>query len=658
VSRGSRVAPVRGEERGGRSPFVPLAETPRYPPPRRCIDPDRSRSWMRRALPILAAHRARFLTALVASFVGLVLQVEIPDLLNRTVNQAIVRRSGALLHDVALILLAGLGAGVAAYVSRLALLRTGYDVETDLRNLVYERLVRLSPSFYDRVQTGQLISRANSDLRSMQTYLTFAPMIVVQCAVALVAFGFMLSIDWQLALVVMAVMPLLYVAGTRMRRSMFPVSWLIQARLAEVATIVDENLHGVRVVKAFGAEPRQLRSLAKAAEAVEWAYVKDADLRARWSPVMQAVPQVGLALVLVFGGYLVVEGRLGVGAILAFSAYLVMLQAPFLMLGMLIMMSQRAAASAERVYELLDEEPAVVDRPGAVDLVHCEGDVRFSAVRFAYDPARGPVLVGLDLHVRPGETVAVVGRTGCGKSTLARLLVRFYDVDDGAVLLDGHDVRDLTLSSLRAHVAVVTDEPFLFSASIRDNIAYGRPDATDAEVEAAAAAAGALEFVSSLPAGLATVVGERGYTLSGGQRQRLVLARALLLDPSVLVLDDATSAVDAETEQAVHDALRRLRRGRTTILVAHRLSTIALADRVVLLDGGRVAAEGTHQELLASSPLYAEVLAEAEQAEAEQAEERAAAGRRPTTALGESPGEGAFVGQAVGAPGLGVEGWG
>ena len=468
----------------------------------------------------------------------------------------------------------------------------------------------MSFSFYDRVQSGQLISRANSDIRSVQMYMTFAPMILVQCSSALVAFGFMLSIDVPLAFVAMTTMPFVFLVGHRMRKSMFPVSWLIQARLADVATIVDENVNGVRVVRSFAQEKEQLRTLAKAADKVQWGYVKDADLRARWTPAIQNLPQVGLALVLGFGGYMVIHGTLGLGAIVAFNTYLLMLQAPFMMLGMIIMMGQRAAASAERIYEILDEEPTIVDRPGAVDLVDCKGDVRFDDVGFAYGPDNPMVLSRLDLHLRPGETVALVGRTGSGKSTVARLIPRFYDVTEGSFRVDGHDVRDLTVESLRANVGVVLDDAFLFSVSIRDNIAYGRPDADIADVEAAARAAGADAFIRGLPEGYDTVVGERGYTLSGGQRQRITIARTLLVNPPILVLDDATSAIDVQVEQQIHDALRVLMEGRTTLIVAHRLSTISLADRVVLLEDGHIVADGTHAELLASTPQYGEVLAQ------------------------------------------------
>ena len=599
------------QEPSGRTPFVPVAEEPRYSSPRATVDPDRSKSWLRRALPIMMAHKGIFATALVLSFVGLILQVQIPELLNKAITNSIIRHTVPLDFYVWWVVGLGVAGVIAGYISRLFLFETAYAIEFDLRNLIYEHLTTMSFPFYDRVQSGQLISRANSDIRSVQMYMTFAPMILVQCSIAVVAFAYMLSIDVALAFVAMATMPLVYLAGVKMRKAMFPVSWLIQARLADVATIVDENVNGVRVVKSFAAEDEQLRSLSRAADRVQWSYVKDADLRARWSPAMQNLPQVGLALVLLFGGYMVVHGHLGVGAILAFNSYLLMLQAPFMMLGMIVMMGQRAAASAERIFEILDEQPSIGDRPGAVDLVHCEGDVELDHVDFHY--AGGPpVLSGFNLHLRPGETVALVGRTGSGKSTVARLLTRFYDVDGGAVRIDGHDVRDLTLASLRHHVGSVVDEPFLFSVSIRDNIAYGNPTADFADVEAAAVAAGADGFIRELPQGYDTVVGERGYTLSGGQRQRIAIARTLLVNPRVLVLDDATSAIDVQVELAIHSALRRLLEGRTTLVIAHRLSTINLADRVVLVEGGRVVAVGTHSDLLANEPRYAEVLARVE----------------------------------------------
>ena len=589
--------------------FVPSGIESRYRPPRAWIDPDKSKSWLGRARPILLSHKRTLVTALGLSFVALLLQVQIPNLLNNAVTNSLERHTVPLSHYTWLIFGLALAAGISAYVSRLFLMRTAYSIEFDLRNMLYVHLTRMEFGFYDRVQTGQLISRANSDIRSVQMYLTFGPAILVQCAIAVVAFIYMLAINVPLALVAMSTIPFVFVLSVRMRRVMFPVSWLIQARLAEVATIVDENINGVRVVKSFVAEPRELKTLAEAADRLKWSYIKDADLRARFTPAVQNLPQIGLALILIVGGLLVIHGRLGVGAILAFSAYLVILQAPFQLLGMLVMLGQRASASAKRIYEVLDEQPTILDSPEALDLVRCEGDVEFDAVDFAY--ADGPpVLHDFSLHLRPGETVAMVGRTASGKTTVSRLLPRFYDVDAGAVRIDGHDVRELSVASLRSKIGVVLDEPFLFSISIRDNIAYGRPDALFEEVREAARSAGAEEFILQLPDGYDTIVGERGYTLSGGQRQRVAIARTLLVNPPILVLDDATSAVDVQVEQAIHEGLRVLMEGRTTLIVAHRLSTIGLADRVVLVDGGKIVADGTHNELMQSSPQYVEVLAQ------------------------------------------------
>ncbi len=678
----SAPPPVSSAAAGAEAPtstFEPVAEVPLYGAPKATIDPDTSKTWLQRAMPIVRAHGVVFATALLLSFAGLVLQVQIPDLLNHAISNSIETTSVPLGFYVWWVVGLGVAGAIIGFISRLFLFRVAYGIEFDLRNLIYEHLTKMSFSFYDRVQTGQLISRANSDIRSVQMYLTFAPMILVQCGIAVVAFCYMLSINVLLAIVAMSTMPLVYIVGVKMRNSLFPVSWLIQSRLADVSTVVDENINGVRVVKSFAAEQAQVTALADSAERLRWAYVKDADLRARWTPALQNIPQVGLVLVLLFGGAMVIQGTLGIGAILAFNAYLLMLQAPFTMLGMLIMMGQRAAASAGRIYEILDEQPSVVDAPDAVDIDGCVGDVRFERVSFAYgaggeggagDGAGGEagggetggggplVLDHFDLHLTPGETVALVGRTGSGKSTVARLLTRFYDVTAGAVRIDGHDVRYVTQASLRAQIGVVLDEPFLFSVSIRDNIAYGRPTASDDEVRAAAVAAGADGFIRVLPEGYDTVVGERGYTLSGGQRQRIAIARTLLVNPPVLVLDDATSAIDVQVEQQIHEALSRLMQGRTTLIVAHRLSTISLADRVVLLEGGRIVADGTHAELLATTPLYAEVLAQAAETEAAVLRDEDGAGGGGVGGVGVGVGGGGGGGDGDGGGGVGVGGGG
>jgi len=581
----------------------------KYPGPRHEISRDQSLTWWRRVLPVIQSHRVTFVTAIVLSFVSLVFQVLVPNMLSNDIDHTFVHHVASLHGDVVALVIVGLLAGAAGIISRQFLYNTAYNVEADLRTLIYQHMTWLSFSFYDRVQSGQLISRANSDIRSVQMYSIFAPLIIVQCFIGVVAFGFMLSINWALALISMIVMPILYVVGIKMRRVMFPISWITQARLAEVATVVDENVNGVRVVKSFAQEEAEIDRLADAAEGVAWAYIKDANIRAIWSPWVQNLPQLGLALVLLCGGWMVLHGDLAYPQILAFSLYLLMLQAPFMMLGQLVMMGQRAKASAGRIFEILDENPEIVGRPGAYDLLDVRGAIDFNHVNFTYDNG-AEILRDFDAHFSPGETVAIVGRTGSGKSTVARLLDRFYDVTDGAITIDGHDLRDVTLTSLRENVGVVLDEPFLFSISIRDNIAYGRPDASLVEIQAAALAANADEFIVRLPDGYDTVVGERGYTLSGGQRQRIAIARTLLLNPPILILDDATSAIDVHVESGIYEALRGLMTQRTTIVIAHRISTIALASRVLVLDEGHVIASGTHEELLEREPLYSEILAQ------------------------------------------------
>ncbi|GAA2499208.1 ABC transporter ATP-binding protein [Winogradskya humida] len=582
--------------------------------PKASIDPDTRKTWLRRALPLVEAHRVVLAASLLLSFAGLVVQVQIPNLLRIGIDKAIVDRTAQLSTYVWWIAGLALLQGLINYLARLYLLRTAYEIEYDLRNIVYSHLVRMPFGFFDRVQSGELMSRSSSDIRAVQMYLSFGPSILVQCLIAVVAFGLMLSIDVPLAIVAMATMPVIGFLGVGMRKAIFPISWLIQARLAGMATIVDENIQGVRIVKAFAAEGRQLRSLGESADKIRWAYLQDARIRSRWTPVLDNLPRLGLALVLLVGGIMVIRGGTTVGTIVAFNSYVLMLQPPFRLLGMMIMLGQRASASARRIYEILDTPSDIVDGPEPLD-VPLKGDVRFEGVRFAY-PNGTPALDGLDLHIRPGETVAVVGATGSGKSTLGRLLGRFYDVTEGSVTIDGHDVRELRLASLREQVGIVPDEPFLFSLSIHDNIAYGRPGATRDEVIEAARAAGADDFVRKLPEGYDAVVGERGYTLSGGQRQRLAIARALLVNPPILVLDDATSAVDVTVEQAIHESLAQRMAGRTTLIVAHRLSTIGLAERVVLMEGGRVIADGTHESLLATEPRYARVLAVFEKTEA------------------------------------------
>ncbi|MDA3038233.1 MAG: ABC transporter ATP-binding protein [Actinomycetota bacterium] len=590
----------------------------RYPPPKGQVHADTSLGWIRRLAPVVLAHKFTFLGTLVLALVANLLQVALPAILRAGIDQALTAGTAPLSRYVCMLIAVGLARAVFTLVYRHGLYRTAYQIDSDLRNRLYEHLTRLSFNYYDRVQSGQIISRANSDIRSVQLFLTFAPLMLMTIVMFVAAVVNMFTIHVPLTLVAIAPLPGVYWLGVKLRNDLFPLSWIVQGRQADVATIVDENIQGVRVIRSFAAERRQINELAKAATGLRWANTRTIDLRARYNPIIENLPRLGTLLVLVYGGWLVVEEQVTLGTLFAFTAYVTMLQVPFRTFGFFLMMGQRARASAARIFEVLDEPPLVFDRPDAAPLPSSLGAVEFDDVTFGYrtdtspTAISAPILRHLSMRIDPGETVAIVGRTGSGKSTIARLLARFYDVDGGAIRVDGHDVRDVTLHSLRATIGSVTDEPFLFSVSLADNIAYARPDADRSEIEAAAAAAQADEFIADLPEGYDTVVGERGYTLSGGQRQRIAIARTLLAQPAVLVLDDATSAIDVHVEERIHRALAERLGKYTTIVIAHRLSTIALADRVMLLDEGRIVASGTHRELMVTEPRYAEVLAHLE----------------------------------------------
>ena len=583
------------------------------------VDPDPSKGWFRRLLPVIRARRATFIMVLVTGLSGLALQVSVPMVLRQAVDLAVDQRAGGLEGHVLLLVVMATASFGLRFAYRYLLFGTACRIETDLRSQIYDHLTRLSFSFYDRIAGGEVVSRANSDIRSIQLLLAFGPLAGLSAISFLMAFGFMLSIHVPLALVTVSTMPLVYVLGQRLRDQVFPLSWVTQGRMAEVAMVVDENINGTRVVKSFAAESDQIALLSMVADRLRWSATALIEARARFNPLIEALPRLGMALVLLYGGHLVIEGEIGVGSLLAFSAYVTMISVPFRMFGFVLLQAQRAAASALRIYEILDEKPAIVDRPGARLLSAPRGRVEFRNVTFRYpgvDNSESPaVLAGFDLVVEPGETVAIVGRTGCGKSTVARLLPRFYDVDSGAVLIDGTDVRDLALASLRSHVSQVPDEAFLFSDTLHDNIAFGRPEAPRHEVVAAARVARADGFIGNLEHGFDEVVGERGYTLSGGQRQRISIARTVLANPAILILDDATSAVDVRTEEGIHHGLGDLLTGRTTIVIAHRLSTISLADRVVLMEDGRIVADGTHAHLLATEPRYRAIVAQVEDRE-------------------------------------------
>ncbi len=482
-------------------------------------------------------------------------------------------------------------------------------VEYDLRNGLYAHLQALELGFFDRQQTGQLMSRATVDLQSIRFFLGYGFVWIAQSALTILfAAVAMFLKDPALAAMSLAPVPFVVIVAFRYGKRSRPAVQEVQQRIGELTAEAEENVSGVRVVKAFAAEPRQLERFRHQVRRVFDQAMYANRLSAFYQPFIGFLPQLGLAAILIVGGRRVIDGTLTLGSFTAFYTYLLMLIAPMRSLGIALGFGQRATASGVRLFEILDVEPRIASPEDARPLPEGNGRVEVRDVSFNYEDG-SPVLRGIDMSVEGGSTVALVGATGAGKSSLVSLLGRNYDVTRGSVLIDGTDVRDVELNSLRSQIGVVTDDPFLFSATVHDNIAYGRPDATREEVERAAERAQAADFIAELPDGYDTVVGERGLTLSGGQRQRIAIARALVIDPRILVLDDATSSVDASTEQAIKQALREAMRGRTTFVIAHRLSTIALADDIVVLEEGEIAARGAHDELLQVSDLYAEIVA-------------------------------------------------
>src|SRR3989442_5688884 len=567
------------------------------------------RSTFTRLLGFLRPYRTGLVVSIVLAVGSQAAQIALVWVTGRNViDDALVQRDRHRLW-ISVVAIVGLGLLRAVLMAgrRLISGRQALDVEMDMRSGVYAHLVRLSFGFYDRHQTGQLMSRASVDLQGVRFFLGYGLIFFFQnvltvLSVTVVLFFF----EWRLALIVLAVTPLLVALAYRYSHIAHPTLRDVQQKLADVATVAEENIVGVHVVKAFAQEQAEQEKFNHRSEHVFQQTLRANRQRATYVPLISFVPLLAQAGVLLAGARMVAHGSLTPGSFIAFNLYLAMLVMPLRALGMWIGQAQRATAAGERIFEVIDEPEEVTDKPGARPLPDGDGTIRFEHVSFEYLLGR-PVLRDVDLDIPAGRTIALIGHTGSGKTTLTSLVPRFYDVMSGRVTVDGVDVRDVTLASLRREIGVIAQDPFLFSASVRENIAFGRGDLSQDEVEQAARAAQAHEFIERLPKSYDTVIGERGITLSGGQRQRIAIARALAVDPRILILDDATASVDATTEARIRAGLRAATRDRTTLIIAHRLSTLALADEIVVLDDGRIAARGTHEELVQSSPVYREI---------------------------------------------------
>jgi ABC-type multidrug transport system fused ATPase/permease subunit len=564
-------------------------------------------STFRRLLGFLRPYRRSVWGSLAFAWAAMGMTVLIPLLIGKTVNSIQDGDKSALLP----LALAIVGAGILrlglTVVRRLIAGKVSVAVEFDLRERFYQHLQELELGFFDTQQTGQLMSRATVDLQSIRFFLGYGLIFLTQNALT-IAFAsvVMFAIKPWLAALALAPVPIVVLSAMRFNRLSRPALQEVQQRIAELTAEAEESISGVRIVKAFAREEHMLARFSRSVTRVFDQNIYSTRLRAFYSPMLGFLPSLGLAVVLLIGGRQVISGGLNLGEFTAFYTYLIMLTGPMRMLGMSLGMAQRAIASGNRLFEILDREPRIESRPDAPPLPAGPGRVDLQGVSLAYDGA-GAALEDIDLDVEAGRTVALVGPTGSGKSSLVALLARLYDPTRGRVLVDGADLREVDVRSLRRQIAFVADESFLFSATVAENIAYAQPRATREEIELAARRAQAHGFIERLPDGYETVVGERGLTLSGGQRQRIAIARALIADPRILILDDATSSVDATTEAAIKQGLREALAGRTTFIVAHRLSTISLADEVVVLDGGRIVDRGTHEELLERCDLYAEI---------------------------------------------------
>jgi len=574
------------------------------------IRPQSARRTFVRLLAFLRPYRASLAVSSGLAIASQVAVILVPILAGFVINELDGEDpdTTVLMLWIGAIVALGLLRGALMFGRRILSGRQALAVEYDMRDELYAHFLRLSFGFYDRSQTGQLMSRATIDLQSVRFFLGYGLIFFAQHVVTIVVVSAVLFVyNWRLALVALLITPAIVLIAQRYSRVSHPVLRDVQAKLADVSTVAEESIVGVHVVKSFAQEERRGEQFARAADSVFDRTLAANRQRALYVPLLSFLPVVAQAAVLLVAGRMVVDGTLTRGDFFTFFLLLAMLVMPLRMLGMWVGQAQRATAAGERIFEVLDEPEEISDRDGAEPLPPGPGDIRFERVDFGYEPGR-LVLEDVDLEIAAGRTLALIGRTGSGKTTLAALVPRFYEVTEGRVLVDGMDVRDVQRRSLRREIGVISQDPFLFSASVRDNIAFGLPDAPHEAVEAAARAAQAHDFiVDDLPHGYETVIGERGITLSGGQRQRIAIARALLIDPRILVLDDATASVDATTEARIREGLREVMRGRTTIIIAHRLSTIALADEIAVLENGRIVARGTQTELLAENALFREI---------------------------------------------------
>ncbi|MEU3459901.1 ABC transporter ATP-binding protein [Streptomyces sp. NPDC006733] len=567
------------------------------------VEPEQG--WLRRLVGYCWRYRRNVLLALGASLGGMAVTALVPLVPKLIIDDVVVAHDRPLLPWAIVLVVAAVAVYVLTYVRRFYGGRLALDVQHDLRSDMFRSLTRLDGRRQDELDTGQVVGRATSDLQLIQGLLFMLPMMIGNVLLFVLSLVVMLTLSPLLTLVALAVAPALWFIADRSRKKLFPATWYAQGQAAAVAGIVDGSVTGVRVVKGFGQEQQEMDKLEGVSRKLFAGRLRSIRLNARYSPALQAVPSIGQVGMLALGGWMATRGQITLGTFVAFSTYLAQLTGPVRMLTMMLTVGQQARAGVERVLELIDTEPTLEE--GTRTLPEGAATVEFDHVTFGYDPER-PVLSDFSLRVEPGETVAVVGASGSGKSTVSLLLPRFYDATGGAVRIGGEDVRDLTFDSLRGAIGMVPEDSFLFSDTVRSNIAYGFPDATDEQVFAATRAAQAHEFIEALPEGYGTVVGEQGLTLSGGQRQRVALARAILTDPRLLLLDDATSAVDAQVEAEIFDALREVVTGRTTLLIAHRRSTLALADRIAVLEDGRLADIGTHDELEERSALFRKLL--------------------------------------------------